>query len=199
MNNSRGRRPFRKEGYNHNQERREQNSRDKEEREVKTGAGDWKQRRDDRFRGPETAGRPERNRFRDRSLRPGQREVKYDKNGIPYERFIWTVPQLNTDPLPAPDCVRCGKPITDIHAALTDRNGEAVHFDCVMTELAEHETLEEGDTLSYIGGGRFGIVHFNNPGRVETKKFTIKKILEWENKENRAEWRGVIADHYSIT
>jgi hypothetical protein len=88
-----------------------------------------------------------------------------------------------------------------MYAALTDvGSGEPIHFDCVIAELAEHETLEEGDRISYIGGGRFGIVHFANPdSRRDAGNFTIKKIIEWENKENRAEWRGVIADHYSIT
>jgi hypothetical protein len=64
----------------------------------------------------------------------------------------------------------------------------------------EQETPEQGDVVSYIGGGRFGIVHFNEPAEKREKgAFTIKKILEWEDKENRAEWRGFIADHYSVT
>jgi hypothetical protein len=126
---------------------------------------------------------------------------KYNKNGELYDRPRWTAPSLNTDPLPSPNCIRCGQPISDLHAALTDkRTGEPIHFDCVIAELAEHEILETGDLISYIGGGRFGIVHFANPdSRREAGNFTIKKIIEWENKENRAEWRGVIADHYSIT
>jgi hypothetical protein len=84
---------------------------------------------------------------------------------------------------------------------LTDKQtGNPIHFDCVVAELSKHENLEEGDVLSYIGGGRFGIVHFNHSGRRgETGGFTVKKILEWEDKENRAEWRNLIADHYSIT
>jgi hypothetical protein len=88
-----------------------------------------------------------------------------------------------------------------MHAALTDkRTGNPVHFDCVMAELVAQETPEKGDVVSYIGGGRFGIVHFNNPGKKkEQGAFTIKKILDWENKETRAEWRNFIADHYSIT
>jgi len=127
--------------------------------------------------------------------------VKYDKNGIPYERPRWIAPKLNTDPMPVPICARCGKPITDLYAALTDVHaGGAVHFDCVMVELAKREILEEGDTLSYVGGGRFGIVHFANSGEKRGQKaFTIKKVFEWEDKEKRAEWRDVIADHYSIT
>jgi hypothetical protein len=123
-----------------------------------------------------------------------------------HDRLRWTAPRLNTDPLPVPECIRCGKPIEDIHTALTDKKtGSAVHFDCVIAELTEHETLEEGDVLSYIGGGRFGIVHFNKSGgkggRLQKPggNFTIKKIFEWEDKGDRAEWRGVVADHYSIT
>jgi len=127
--------------------------------------------------------------------------VKYDKNGIPYERLRWTAPRLNTDPLPVPVCTRCGQPITDLHTALTDTQaGGAVHFDCVIAELEKREQLEEGDTLSYVGGGRFGIVRFTNPAeRKGQRAFTIKKVFEWEDKEKRAEWRDLIADHYSIT
>ena len=105
---------------------------------------------------------------------------------------------MSTDPLPSPDCPYCGKPIRDIASALTDReSGMAVHFDCIIALIANDEILEKGDVVAYIGGGRFGIVHFNNPG--EIKKFTIKKILEWENKDNRAIWRNIVSDHYSIT
>jgi hypothetical protein len=127
--------------------------------------------------------------------------VKCDKNGIPYERPCWTAPKLNNDPLPVPNCIRCGQPITDLHTALTDgKSGGTVHFDCVMAEVSKREVLEEGDVISYIGGGRFGIVHFTSSGDKDKKRaFTIKKIFDWENKEERAEWRDVIADHYSIT
>jgi hypothetical protein len=176
--NNRGRRrPFKKDGR---QERPGQDSRDNQDR---NGKGDfWKRKRGEK---PRLSGAVPR----------------YDKNGVLYERLRWTAPKLNTDPLPSPNCIRCGQSITDLHAALTDgKTGEPVHFDCIISELAEHETLDEGDLISYIGGGRFGIVHFNKgEEKRETGNFTIKKIIEWENKENRAEWRGVIADHYSVT
>jgi hypothetical protein len=82
--------------------------------------------------------------------------------------------------------------------ALTDKaSGAAVHFDCVIARLAENETLDRGDAVTYIGGGRFGVVHFKNPQ--DNRGFTIKKVFEWEDKENRAEWRKSLADHYSIT
>ena len=122
----------------------------------------------------------------------------FEKKAASSGRPNWTAPVQNTSPLPALNCERCGLPINDQHSALSDKNGKAVHFDCVMAELGEHEKLEAGDVLSYIGGGRFGIVHFNK-GSGGEKCFTIKKILEWENKEQRAQWRDAIADHYSVT
>ena len=125
----------------------------------------------------------------------GKSALQYDKNGVLHERPRWIAPKLDIKPLPDLNCSYCGQPIVDAQTALTDKlTGEPVHFDCVMSELAKQEKPEAGDTLSYIGGGRFGIVHFGG-GRV----FAIKKIVEWEDKEKKVEWRGVIADHYSIT
>jgi hypothetical protein len=105
---------------------------------------------------------------------------------------------MPSGPLPVPDCPYCGKPIQDIASAISDRHsGQPVHFDCIITRIAEGEMLEQGDTVTYIGGGRFGIVHFNNPQNAQG--FKIKKILEWEDKENRSEWRRTVSDHYSVT
>jgi hypothetical protein len=72
-----------------------------------------------------------------------------------------------------------------------------VHFDCVLARLADGEILEKGDTITYIGGGRFGVVHF--AGIQDQKGFSIKKIFEWENKDNRAEWRSLVSNRYSET
>ena len=114
------------------------------------------------------------------------------------ERPKWVAPQIPNDPLPMPNCPYCGKPIRDIAAALCEKGtGNAIHFDCIINRIAQEETLEKGDFVSYIGGGRFGIVRFNNPG--DTKRFTIKKIMEWENKDERPEWRSLVSDHYSVT
>ena len=115
-----------------------------------------------------------------------------------FVRPKWIPPQISAEPLPAPECPCCGKPIRDIASALSDRGtGEAVHFDCIISRISQEEVLDKGDFVSYIGGGRFGIVRFNNPG--DGKKFTIKKILEWENKEDRPEWRSSVSDRYSLT
>jgi hypothetical protein len=59
------------------------------------------------------------------------------------------------------------------------------------------EKLENNDIICYIGGGRFGVVHYNNPP--DTRDFRIKRIFEWENKDNRYEWRQSISKYFSVT
>ena len=127
------------------------------------------------------------------------------------ERPKWIPPKINTEPLPVPDCPFCGKPIRDISAAIADKDtGLPVHFDCVTSRIAGNEKLERGDSVTYIGGGRFGIVNFGNPGRDHQGSvgnsavssgadFRIKKVIEWENKDKRADWRSLISEHYSVT
>ncbi|MDR1575216.1 MAG: hypothetical protein LBS37_04345 [Treponema sp.] len=120
------------------------------------------------------------------------------KRGGFYERPRWTPPVPASKPLPAPNCPWCGKPINDIAAAVADKvSGEPVHFDCVIARISEGETLKSGDVISYIGGGRFGIIHYNNPP--DTRDFVITKIFEWENKDNRSEWRRSVGDCFSVT
>jgi hypothetical protein len=120
------------------------------------------------------------------------------KRGSLFERPKWTPPKQPPLAMPAATCAWCNKAIKDISSAISDPNsGEPIHFDCVINRIIENEILESGDMVSYIGGGRFGIIHFNNPP--DTRDFMIKKIFEWENKENRSEWRLTISDHFSVT
>jgi hypothetical protein len=125
-------------------------------------------------------------------------EGKFERERMPYERLRWTAPALPANPITNPDCPWCGKQIKDIATAVSDRDtGLPVHFDCVLARIAEMETLEANDSVCYIGGGRFGIVHYNNPS--DTKDFVIKKIFEWETKDNNTEWRRPISEYFSIT
>ena len=94
-------------------------------------------------------------------------------------------------------CSRCGKPIKDLSAALADKpDGNPVHFDCVLNFLKEHETLNENEALSYIGQGRFAVLKYAS--MVTMKDFTIVRVIEWEDKNSRAEWRGTIANRFSL-
>jgi len=125
------------------------------------------------------------------------------ERGPYFERPRWVPPKMNTDPLPVSVCPWCGKPIRDISSAIADKDtGVPVHFDCVTSRITFGEKLEKGETVAYIGGGRFGVICFNSQGtsnnKTESREFTIKKIIEWENKEARAEWRSAISDQYTI-
>jgi hypothetical protein len=139
-----------------------------------------------------------------------QDKGRYDKKYPLFDRPKWAAPQLSSEPIPHPDCPYCGKPIRDMSTAIADKDsGEPVHFECVAARIAQGESLEKGDMVVYLGGGRFGVVHF--PGIIrdalrgrksgddyETKNFQIKKIFEWEDKENRSPWRKNIEDHFSV-
>lgn len=93
-------------------------------------------------------------------------------------------------------CSHCGIVINDMSSAINGRKGEGpMHFDCALEELSKTEKLEDGDKISYIGQGRFGIVNYPNPHDI--KHFSIKRIIEWENKESKPEWRNKIAELYS--
>jgi len=124
------------------------------------------------------------------------------RGGAFFERPKWIPPKINTEPLPVPDCLWCGKPIRDISLAISDKDtGAPVHFECVAARIATGEILEKGEAVTYIGGGRFGIVYFGGSGDSHTigRDFRIKKVIEWENKDKRAEWRSAISEHYSVT
>lgn len=93
-------------------------------------------------------------------------------------------------------CPKCGKLIDDLASALADRGtGNPVHFDCVLEELQKGETLGAQQQVTYIGQGRFAVVHF--PNVHDTKKFSIVRIIEWEEKERKPDWRQEIAGMYS--
>ncbi|GMO36377.1 MAG: hypothetical protein Ta2F_12310 [Termitinemataceae bacterium] len=124
--------------------------------------------------------------------------VNEKKHESSRSRLKWIPAKLITTPLPAPICPHCQKEIKDIAQAFTDRNsGEAIHFDCTIERIKQMEALEYGESVVYIGAGRFGIIRLAVPNLL--RSFKIKKIIEWENKDERAVWRDDIADHYSLT
>jgi hypothetical protein len=115
-----------------------------------------------------------------------------------YERLHWTAPVLPPNPITTPDCPWCGKQIKDITCAIADKEtGHPIHFSCVLGKVTDMVSLETDDTVCYIGGGRFGIVHYNNPPDV--RDFTIKRIIEWEVKDNSGDWRMPISEYFSVT
>ncbi|MBQ0161732.1 MAG: hypothetical protein KBS84_01060 [Treponema sp.] len=92
-------------------------------------------------------------------------------------------------------CAKCGKPIEDMTSAMSDAEGKAVHFDCVLESLKSKENMLPGQQMTYIGNGRFAVVTFENPR--DLKKFKIEKVIEYEDKSKPIEWRNEMADLYS--
>ena len=161
---------------------------------------------DRRFQGH---GHPAASKWQDESQSRQNRGDIYKKDGeraLNNDRPKWNPPKIINDPLPVPECPFCGKSIRDISTAIADRDtGVPVHFDCVTARIAKGENLDNGDVITYIGGGRFGIVNFDSRSSSKDPQdkanggdFKIKKIIEWEDKEKKAEWRTLICERYSM-
>jgi hypothetical protein len=135
----------------------------------------------------------------DREGKKRDNQPRYDKQkGTIIDRPKWSPPKVAHEPLPQLECVSCGKPIKDISLAIAEKSsGNPLHFDCVIAQITKSEKMERGDVVTYIGGGRFGVVHFDSPH--DHRKFKIKKIFEYEEKDARAAWRSILTDRYSTT
>ena len=93
-------------------------------------------------------------------------------------------------------CAICGKSISDISDAMTDRStGNPAHFDCVLDKINANEKLGPNEKVTYIGQGKFAILYFDNPH--DLRKFSIRKTIEWENQEKRGDWRDEMAGLFS--
>lgn len=93
-------------------------------------------------------------------------------------------------------CPCCNQQINDIASALTDKStGQPAHFECVLNQVQSSETVGENEKIAYIGQGRFGILYFENPR--DQRKFTIKKIIEWEERDKVSPWRSELSELYS--
>ena len=93
-------------------------------------------------------------------------------------------------------CPMCNQPITDITSAMNDKaTGNPVHFDCVLNKVKESEPTGENEKVAYIGQGRFAVLYFENPR--DQRNFTIKKIIEWEDRDKKSEWREELSELYS--
>jgi hypothetical protein len=130
---------------------------------------------------------------------PGRQNDRayFDRRGRGfYNRPKWQPVKRPAEPIPKLLCALCGKPISEPASAVSDAAGEnTYHFDCALSQVKKHETLMTGETIAYIGGGRFGVVRFNDP----TKRFTIERIIDWDKQDERLPWRQIIAEHYSRT
>ena len=53
----------------------------------------------------------------------------------------------------------------------------------------------ENEKIAYIGQGRFGVLYYENMR--DQRHFTIKRIIEWEDRDSKPEWRTEISEVYS--
>jgi len=172
-------------------------------------SGEKNERQDREERLDRSRGRDMRNDRRDRSDRKNQHE---SRGSASYERrqerrrFVNPVSQqeiqenenaIRSFKEKTPVCPICGEAITDIANALLNRGDNSpVHFDCVLKKITEEEKPGPSEKVAYIGQGRFALLTFENPH--DQKHFTIKKIIEWENRESeRGEWRNEMAGLFS--
>ena len=93
-------------------------------------------------------------------------------------------------------CSKCGQPITEMASAIADKtSGEPIHFDCALNEVKQSEPVGENEKVAYIGQGRFAVLSYENIR--DQRHFTIKKIIEWESREQESKWRGELSGLYS--
>ena len=94
-------------------------------------------------------------------------------------------------------CEICGEQIVDIENAISNKNsGKPVHFDCVLSKIAESEKVTSTERVAYIGQGKFAVLYFENPH--DQKHFTIRRTIEWETRDQeRGEWRNEMAGIFS--
>ena len=79
---------------------------------------------------------------------------------------------------PHPVCQYCGTEIDTIASSLSTPEGGYAHFDCVLSHLREGEHLGEGEMISYIGAGAFGVI-----GKDEEGRPVIIRRIQYESSE----------------
>jgi hypothetical protein len=101
--------------------------------------------------------------------------------------------QLAPEPkTPPPTCPICEKPVYEIYSAITEKeSGLPAHFDCIITRLIEQEKPGPTERVIYLGAGSFALIDVGpNPNMT---KFTIKKRIQYEEKDKKSEWRKPLA------
>ena len=99
-----------------------------------------------------------------------------------------TLNQVAGVPKPHDKCVYCGKEIENIASAFMAPDGTYAHFDCVLERIRETEKPGEGESVSYIGGGSFGII-----GRGEDGKPIIIRRIQYESPETVRSMKAYVA------
>ena len=90
-----------------------------------------------------------------------------------------------------PECPICNQSVKFLLTAISfGEENKPAHFDCVLKMLAEKESLGPREKISYIGNGNFAVVS-GKSGKV----LNIRKIIEFEGRESKGEWRKRLSYH----
>ena len=91
-----------------------------------------------------------------------------------------------------PVCPYCGNSVKDIYTAIASEEDEApAHFDCIIKQIEQRETLEKDEKVCYLGRGSFGIIKTRTGGSM---KFFVRKRIQYEKEEKKFEWRKKISN-----
>lgn len=91
------------------------------------------------------------------------------------------------------ECPICNQGVRDILTAIAwGEERKPAHFDCILKNISESEELTPKEKLVYLGGGSFGIVQFRSGGG-PGPRFTVRKRIQLEEKEEKIEWRRKIS------
>lgn len=97
------------------------------------------------------------------------------------------VPEPATIAEPLPTCAFCGERIENIASSFMSPDGGYIHFDCVLDSITQAEHLAEGQKVSYLGSGNFGIV-----GKDEEGKLAIIKRIPFESADSSKAMKAYI-------
>lgn len=127
---------------------------------------------------------------RSRSKKPAKNKAAKDttpkkpKNSLLPEQnkkpFHSNLPQLPVKRVSEPkeNCKICNEVIDNIASSLSHPEGGFCHFDCVLEQIAQAESLQENQKVSYIGRGTFAVVQIETDG-----SFSFVKRIVYESAE----------------
>lgn len=84
-----------------------------------------------------------------------------------------------------PECPICNQSVKFMLTAISvGEEKKPAHFDCVLKQISDSEEIGAKEKIIYIGNGKFAVVN----GKTG-KDLSIRKTIQYEEKENAGEWR----------
>ncbi|MDD2232903.1 MAG: hypothetical protein PHO44_07550 [Sphaerochaetaceae bacterium] len=87
---------------------------------------------------------------------------------------------------PMTECSICHQSIDNIASAISEPDGGYSHFDCVLKKIADEQHLAEGQKVSYLGRGVFGVIETHDG------QFTIINRINYETPESYSKMKDFV-------